>query len=118
MQETIKCEQEAIERLCSRGHQSNIVTVLRMGKLQDPPYYFIDMELCDLNLENYIQHPHEREPGDLPVPYCITDVSQGAKAEQIWNIMRQIANGVQYLHSLNLIHRDLKPANGTISSHT
>ena len=35
---------------------------------------------------------------------------------QIQNIMRQILNGVAYMHAKNVFHRDLKPQNILISN--
>ena len=49
----IKNEIRVVEKLCSPGTHKNIVSVLRHGQLSNMPYYFIDMELCDLDLETY-----------------------------------------------------------------
>ena len=51
--EDIQNEVRAAVKLCEPG-TINIVSVLRHGKLPSSPYYFIDMELCDLNLATYI----------------------------------------------------------------
>lgn len=32
-----------------------------------------------------------------------------------WDILEQIASGVQFIHNHRQVHRDLKPQNGTIS---
>jgi serine/threonine-protein kinase/endoribonuclease IRE1 len=85
----------------------NIVHVYRLGELPGSSlYYFIDMELCDVTLENYIRFT-------LP-SYSITDQGNPRlKVLRIWDIMRQIANGVAFIHSLQEVHRDLKPNNST-----
>lgn len=87
------------------------MTVLRLGELRNTPLYFIDMELCDLNLDEYIYRSVPPVSSES-IPYFIRNVPPPLKAQQIWNIMRQIASGVEHIHNLNLVHRDLKPANG------
>ena len=47
------------------------------------------------------------ERGDLNCYFDKNSVPQGEKL----NIMRDVAQGVEYLHSKNIIHRDIKPAN-------
>src|SRR5271156_6662865 len=50
----IEDEAQAIKKICGQGSNSDIVEVLRLGELRNTDYYFIDMELCDLNLTDYI----------------------------------------------------------------
>ena len=56
------------------------------------------MELCDFNLEIYISRNWTVRPWQ--------------RLAQIFTIMRDIANGVTYIHLLKEVHRDLKPRNG------
>jgi len=107
--ETIENEIRAIKKLCSGSHP-NIVEVLRIGELNKLSYYFIDMELCDISLYEYIYRDDSKPLPDA-VPYFIKDATSQVKELQIWNIMTQIANGVAFIHSHNEIHRDLKPQN-------
>jgi serine/threonine-protein kinase/endoribonuclease IRE1 len=113
--ETIENEVRSIKKLSSNGQHANIISFLRTGKLRNTHYYFIDMELCNMNLDQYIYHKtiNSLDPSQA-LPYFITDSPSPVKSHQIWNIMRQIANGVVHLHTLSMAHRDLKPANGTL----
>jgi serine/threonine protein kinase len=68
------------------------------------------MELCDINLHDYI---YRKTPFDLSksIPFFVRDASPPLKAQQIWNIMREIVSGVEYIHGHGEVHRDLKPDN-------
>ena len=99
-------EIRAIRKLCNGMHK-NIIEVFEIGEFPDSMYAFIDMELCDLNLEDYNKNNwmssliHE----NLNV--------KGLKELQACNIMKQIADGVVFVHEKGEVHRDLKPRNGT-----
>jgi len=69
-----------------------------VGKFADSSHYFIDMEFCDKNLEEYI---HETSNFEI---------------DRIWSIMKDISDGVSFIHSHDEVHRDLKPRNSTLSS--
>jgi serine/threonine protein kinase len=88
------------------------VQVLNHGLLPDSRYYFIDMELCDLSLHDFI---HRRAPpkSSESIPHFVRDAGPTLMVQQIWNIMREIANGVEYIHGQDQVHRDIKPANST-----
>jgi hypothetical protein len=53
---SIRNEIRAITKLCDGSHV-NIIKVLRCGEYQDlsVSYAYIDMELCSLNLDEYIK---------------------------------------------------------------
>jgi len=108
--EVIANETRAIKKLCSGSHP-NIVEVLRIGELKNSAYYFVDMELCDINLQDYI-HRDDSKPLPEAIPYFVKNATSQVKALQIWNIVKQIATGVAFIHSHNEIHRDVKPQNG------
>lgn len=101
-------EVHAIEKLCGPGTHVNIVEVLNHGLLSNYPYYFIDMELCDLTLQDFIYRQSPPNPSET-MPYFAEGQSS---VGQIWSIMSQIANGVEYIHQRQQIHRDIKPGNG------
>jgi serine/threonine protein kinase len=86
----------------------NIVQVLDHGLLANYPYYFIDMELCDLSLHDFIHRSTSCEPSES-IPYF---TKGGGSILQIWDIMSQIARGVEYVHSQGQVHRDITPGNG------
>ena len=96
----------AIKKLCNRAHQ-NIVEVFQIGKLpRDSSYVVIDMELCATNLDSYNKASWALTQVDSTPP--------GFMTIQIWDIMRQIGQGVDFIHENHLVHRDLKPANGQL----
>lgn len=109
-QRDIDNEVRAIMKLCRKGHK-NIVSVLKFGELPNSAYYFIDMELCDLNLGTYIHRIEPPNPLES-LPYFIKDASADLRTMQIANIMSQVAGGIKYIHGHDLVHRDVKPANG------
>ena len=60
----IEAEVEAIKRLHEQGGHLHIITILRICELRDTHFLFIDMEICDLNLEEYIYC--KRKPESVP----------------------------------------------------
>ena len=113
-------------------HQ-NIVKILRHGSFDNSPfYYFIDMELCDLNLSVYIDyhsgrlssafHPHaetiETIDTQIRSPVFVgKDCSFPVRMHDMWTIASHIASGLEFIHSLRIVHRDLKPCNGISPSY-
>lgn len=105
-------EARAIDKVFANGSSENLVKVLKHDWLPNLPFYYIDMELCDGNLEEYI---HGKRLQD----FHISDNPRlfGARFDdntilQIWDIMEQISSGLEFIHSCHEVHRDLKPRNG------
>src|ERR1700731_1456357 len=87
--DVVENEARAIRKLCGKDAHPNIVAVFNQGELSNAPYYFIDMELCDINLHYYIHRETTPDPSES-IPFFIKDAPSALKAQQIWNIMKQI----------------------------
>ena len=62
-------------------------------------YYYIIMEYCEYNLENYINQKRKK-------PFSINEIKE---------ILNQLNNILKLMLNENIIHRDLKPSNILIS---
>jgi serine/threonine protein kinase len=99
IKKSFKNEVRAMSKLCKRDANPNLVEVFRHGEIPNSVLYYIDMELCNGNLEEYIL---EHDPsGTNPITIG-----------EVWHIMVQISNGLVFIHDQREVHRDLKPQNG------
>ena len=111
-QDDVKNEMRAVARLCMKPHtHQNIVTVFDYGRLT-PFLYFIDMELCDLNLERWIYRTWD-STATKRLPFLTAELPPRARMGQVWDIMEDITKAVTFIHGAQEIHRDLKPSNGS-----
>lgn len=103
----------AIERLSSKGKHNNIVVILGYGRI--PGFYYIDMEVCDGNLEDYIKgiRPSTFEAALNPL-FSHMGIDRVGKDATVWDVMEQITSGICFIHACGEVHRDLKPRNGTL----
>lgn len=62
----------------------------------DTKYYFLDMELCSVDLQKFLNTTNFRGESN------------------IWKIMLQIASGVEFVHKKGIVVRDLKPSRGIL----
>jgi len=101
-------ELEANETIRKGKPHPNIAEVFDKGAFKSSSHLFIDMELCDIDLETFIGE-------DLEIPETHPSVMREL---EIWYIVKQIAAGLEFIHKLGPGHghRDLKPLNGTSRS--
>ena len=105
----IERETKAIDKLCNGDHP-NIIRILAHGDLRPPHvYYYIDMEYCDIDLDQYLRNAKTGIGGLLEWPLAL---EQGSGIFLIGVIMQQIVSGLHFIHSNNQVHRDLTPQNG------
>jgi serine/threonine protein kinase len=117
--EDVENEKLAIARLCAHGNDPNIVEILGYGELRHPNYFFIDMELCDLNLHDYlygkrpIDDANSTDQSFTNMVFVPTDCEFHLRFQNIFTIMIHINRGLKFSHQHGLVHRDLKPNNGS-----
>ncbi|CAH8607162.1 unnamed protein product [Schistosoma bovis] len=79
------------------------------------PVLCIQLELCQYNLADWLQHRNNLLSINTPVPNNQLNISpllyQSVQRAPVRWLIDQIISGVAYLHSENVIHRDLKPEN-------
>ena len=97
-------EFRAIQKLCIESSHENLVAVYRCGRLPGSLYYYIDMEFCDLNLQEYIYDFEHRgsaaSKGLAPLD-----------TKAVLQIMRDVSRGLTFIHERKEVHRDIKPHN-------
>lgn len=101
----------------------NIIDILKYGWLWGTGgVYFIDMELADFTLEDYISYLFGTEPLPIDLPVSgldMTCIKRGGspmeKLHNLWTIGLQITSGLEFMHEKKQVHRDLKPNNRTLS---
>lgn len=69
------------------------------------------MELCQYNLGQYYTD-WMWNFNELADPDPSQPVERAPRMKAAWKIMKQIAEGVAFIHTNGYTHRDLKPVNG------
>jgi serine/threonine protein kinase len=123
--EDIENEVKAVTKICATAGNKNIIRILRHSPLPSTDYYYIDMELCDVNLAAYINPSYDRKllvpteelqnakrPVVVTVRRPVSYAGYRVSIENTYTIMSHIVSGLEFLHSHRLAHRDLKPQNG------
>jgi len=97
-------------KLC-RGVHENIIEIYGYGELRNSTYHYIDMQLCLFDLKEYLDHRGSKHSTRVTAHIPLTE-SPWLNSEEVFSIMEQIANGVEFIHGHREVHRDLKPRNG------
>lgn len=95
-----------VSKLCFSGNR-NIVKAFSQGYNPENSLYFLDMELCNGTLFDYINGV-ERWEGKSD------GMTPEQKLSEMWNIMRQLSDAVRFIHSCKEVHRDIKPPNSIL----
>jgi len=123
VEETVKNEAKALDSLFHNGRHENIIVVFKHGWLDTlGNNYFIDMELAELSLADYIDYvfrnatpSFELVIDDKSHPILTRrDCSELQRLHNMCAIGHQIASGLGFMHEHGHVHRDLKPGNGKL----
>jgi len=118
MRKLVESETRILLELHEAGDHGNIIRILGHGWLPKPhSYFYIDMDLCDSNLHDYIYTRivlnEKASFGDHPNPvYVPHGCDFLVKLRNTWTIVTHIWDGLQFIHENGHVHRDLKPRNG------
>ncbi|KAJ3653768.1 hypothetical protein Zmor_013003 [Zophobas morio] len=70
---------------------------------------YIQMALCQSTLRQWLESRNdaEVESGDK----ALVPVTGHVRSETIYEVLRQLLKGVEYIHSKGIVHHDIKPSN-------
>ena len=119
MRKVVESETRILLDLQKLGDHGNIIRILGQGWLPKPhSYFYIDMDLCDCNLHDYIfttrmSYAEATSLREHPKPvYVPRDSGSLIKLRNTWTIVSHISDGLEFIHKSGHVHRDLKPRNG------
>ena len=117
--EDIEKEASTVNTFTSRGGNPNVLTVFANGWLVPSLLYYFDMELCEINLDDYIHCQRSRcvdiyhdtvETSDTAI-FVAKESPLERTLQNIWTIMSHITRGLEFIHCCHHVHGDLKPRN-------
>jgi len=115
----VKNEVNVIDKLLKSRHR-HIIQILNHGWLQTAGrVYFIDMELADSTLRDYIDYVfHDKDfcfPGEwFSAAFSHRECTELQRLQTTFEISLQVARGLEFLHSSGHVHRDIKPQNSKL----
>ena len=93
-----------------------VVAVFETGLLPHSSCYFIDMELCDVVLQAYIDWVSSTD-SDFSMLWFSKEPKTKAVSLQIIKKIGDVTHGLGFIHAKKEIHRDLKPHNSEYLCH-
>jgi serine/threonine protein kinase len=106
----IENEIRVIQKLHENGGHKNIVSFLNHGWLAiEEQVYYIDMDLCTLNLRDFVNGTFISALG----PQFLEPPARSTEFECLcfWIILKQVTEGLKFVHDHGELHRDIKPEN-------
>ncbi|XP_028990340.1 eukaryotic translation initiation factor 2-alpha kinase 1 isoform X2 [Betta splendens] len=95
------------------GEWANKVTTKPSKEVQFHLMLYIQMQLCERSLKDWIfeRNTKPKEQQASRCPYGCVD------SEHTLSLLKNILEGVEYIHSRGIMHRDLKPRNIFLHGH-